>query len=160
MVKLLATKSIYLHFTRTVNKTDIYEVYYKSFLLGLKINVSHKPLTHFFQRFPYGFLMFSGGKERVHWKQMSSKWQLQKTVLSCTCVIDTNYFAECFLLHAITGTFVLNVITGNKCCWKARKVLENTCEGVHFHRRVIFNDFAKHFNYLSPFWESLGISIS
>ena len=71
MVKLLATKSIYLHFTRTVNKTDIYEVYYKSFLLGLKINVSHKPLTHFFQRFPYGFLMFSGGKKRVHWEQKS-----------------------------------------------------------------------------------------
>ena len=43
---------------------------------------------------------------------------------------------------------------------KLEKSLENTCEGVHFHRKVIFNDFAKYLVYLSLFWESLGISIS
>ena len=42
---------------------------------------------------------------------------------------------------------------------KKEKSLENTCEGVHFHRQVIFNDFAKSLNYLSLFRESLGISI-
>ena len=32
---------------------------------------------------------------------------------------------------------------------KQEKSLENTCEGAHFHRQVIFNDFAKYLNYLS-----------
>ena len=43
---------------------------------------------------------------------------------------------------------------------KLEMSLENTCEGAHFHRKVIFNDFAKYLIYLSLFWESLGISIS
>ena len=43
---------------------------------------------------------------------------------------------------------------------KQERSLENTCEGGHFQRHVIFNDFAKHLNHLSLFWESLGISIS
>ena len=42
---------------------------------------------------------------------------------------------------------------------KQEKLLENTCERGHFHGQVIFNDFAKHLNYLSLFWKSLGTSI-
>ena len=42
---------------------------------------------------------------------------------------------------------------------KQEKSLENTCEEAHFHRQVVFSDFAKHLNYLSLFWESFGISI-
>ena len=34
---------------------------------------------------------------------------------------------------------------------KLEKPLENICEGAHFHRKVIFNDFAKYLIYLSLF---------
>ena len=43
---------------------------------------------------------------------------------------------------------------------KQERSFENTCEGAHFHRQVILNDFAKYLNYLSLFRESLGISSS
>ena len=56
--------------------------------------------------------------------------------------------------------FLTTLITEIGAVEKQEKSFENTCEGAHFHRQVIFNDFAKHLNYLSLGWESLGICIS
>ena len=41
---------------------------------------SSKTLTHLFPIHHYGFLMFSGGRERVHWEQMGLKNCHQKHV--------------------------------------------------------------------------------
>ena len=73
-----------------------------------------------------------------------------------------NLLSEMIFIACDNRNFLNTSDNWKQVAEKQEKSLENTCEGAHFHRQVIFNDFAKYLNYLSLslFRESLGISIS
>ena len=46
----------------------------------VKLELRKKRLTHLFPMHPYGFLMFSWDRERVHWEQMGEDKNLRTKV--------------------------------------------------------------------------------
>ena len=60
-----------------------------------------------------------------------------------------NLLSEMIFIACDNRNFLNTSDNWKQVAEKQEKSLENTCEGAHFHRQVIFNDFAKYLNYLS-----------